>query len=103
MGGRGGDSESEEEWLRCGPAPETRCISFNNGKGKKTAWRAWKAYDDVTEIFVHLAKHPFQLLDVDCQEFQKLERLTVILYDKSSPVYLIYIYIYVHTGAAQKI
>ena len=72
--------------MRCGPAPETRCISFNNGKGKKTAWRAWKAYDDVTEIFVHLAKHPFQLLDVDCQEFQKLERLTVILYDKSSPV-----------------
>jgi len=57
-----------------------------NGKGKKSAWRAWQAYDDATEIFVHLAKHPFQLLDVECQQFQKLERLTVILYDKSSPL-----------------
>ena len=56
-----------------------------NGKGKKSAWRAWQAYDDVTETFVHLAKSPFQLLDVDSQQFQKLERLTVILYDKSSP------------------
>ena len=28
----------------------------------------------------------FQLLHVDCQKFQKLEILTVILYDKSSPV-----------------
>ena len=57
-----------------------------NGKGKKSAWRAWQAYDEVTETFVSLAKRPFQLLDVDSQQFQKLERLTVILYDKSSPV-----------------
>ncbi|KAJ8353418.1 hypothetical protein SKAU_G00209850 [Synaphobranchus kaupii] len=57
-----------------------------NGKGKKSAWRAWQAYDDATETFVYLAKHPFQPLDVDCPQFQKLERLTVILYDKSSPL-----------------
>ena len=57
-----------------------------SGKGKKSTWRAWQAYDDATEIFVSLAKHPFQQLDVDCQQFQKLERLTVKVYDKSSPL-----------------
>ncbi len=55
------------------------------GKGKKSAWRAWQVYDDVTKTFVYLAKHPFQLLDIDCEHFKELERLTVILYDKSSP------------------
>lgn len=54
-----------------------------SGKSKKSAWQA---YDDGTKIFVSLAKHPFQHLDVDCQQFQKLERLTVIVYDKSSPL-----------------
>ena len=57
-----------------------------NGKGKKLTWRALQAYADATEVFVYLAKHPFQQLDVDCQQFQKLERLTVIVYDKSSPL-----------------
>ena len=55
-----------------------------NGKGKKSVWRAWQAYDDATETFVCLAKHPFMLLDADTDNFQKLERLTVILYDKWS-------------------
>ena len=55
------------------------------GKGKKSAWRAWQVYDDVTKKIVYLAKHPFQLLDIDCEHFKELERLTVILYDKSSP------------------
>ena len=57
-----------------------------SAKGKKSTWGAWQAYDDATVIFVSLAKHPFQQLDVDCQQFQKLERLTVIVYDKSSPL-----------------
>ena len=55
-----------------------------NGKGKKSVWRAWQAYDDATETFACLAKHPFMLLDADTDNFQKLERLTVILYDKWS-------------------
>ena len=33
---------------------------------------------------MYLAGHPFQLLDMDEDQFQKLERLTVILYDKIS-------------------
>ena len=57
-----------------------------NGKGKKSAWQAWQVYEDVTETFVYLAGHPFQLLNLDDDHFQKFERLTVILYDKTSPL-----------------
>ena len=46
--------------------------------------RPGRAYGDVTETFVYLAGHPFQLLDADDHHFLKLERLTVILYDKTS-------------------
>ena len=34
-----------------------------NGKGKKSVWQAWQAFEDVT--FVYLAGHPFQLLDAE--------------------------------------
>ena len=56
-----------------------------NGKGKKSLWYAWQAYYDATETFACLGKHPFMLLDADSDNFPKLERLTVILYDKWSP------------------
>ena len=35
---------------------------------------------------MYLASHPFQLLDVDDDYLKKIERLTVILYDKTSPL-----------------
>ena len=55
-----------------------------NGKGKKSVWQPWHVYEDITETFVYLASHPFQLLDVDYDHFKKIERFTVILYDKTS-------------------
>ena len=54
-----------------------------NSKSKKSAWQV---YYDVTKTFVYLAGNPFQLLDVDDKHFKKLERLTVILYDRTSPL-----------------
>ncbi|GFS26659.1 hypothetical protein ElyMa_007060900 [Elysia marginata] len=54
------------------------------GKGKKTAWQAWQAYSDATEAMAHLADHPFTHLDEDSDCFSVLERLVVILYDKTS-------------------
>ena len=57
-----------------------------NGKGKRSFWQAWQVYEDITETFVYLASHPFQLLDIDDNHFQKLEKLTVILHDKTSPL-----------------
>ena len=57
-----------------------------NGKRKKSVWQAWQAFEDVTETFVYLAGHPFQLLDAEDGNFLKIERMTVILYDKTSPL-----------------
>ena len=54
------------------------------GKGKKSAWHAWQAYNEVTETFSHLARHPFEVLNVESHHFNKLERLIVVLYDKAS-------------------
>ena len=59
---------------------------IHNGKGKKSAWQAWQVDEDVTETFVYLAGHTFQLLDVENEHFKKLERLTVTLYDRTSPL-----------------
>ena len=56
------------------------------GKGKKLAWQAWQVYEDVTETFRYLASHPFEYLSTDSAHFQKIERFTVILYDKTSPL-----------------
>ena len=54
------------------------------GKSRKSAWQAWQAYKDVTDTFVHLVSHPFQILNADSEQFHEIERLTVILYDKTS-------------------
>jgi len=56
------------------------------GKGKKLAWQAWQAYEDVTETFKYLASYPFEYLNIDSIHFQKIKRFTVILYDKTSPL-----------------
>ena len=33
---------------------------------------------------MHLASHPFQILNDDSEQFHEIERLTVVLYDKTS-------------------
>ena len=37
-------------------------VSAFKGKGKKSAWQAWQAYEEVTDTFVYLANHPFEHL-----------------------------------------
>ena len=56
------------------------------GKGKKSAWDAWKSFPDVTEAFKFLQDHPYYQLDKDDSIFKPLERFTVVLYDKASNV-----------------
>ncbi|KAG5862867.1 hypothetical protein JTB14_035651 [Gonioctena quinquepunctata] len=55
------------------------------GKSKKSIWEAWQSFQDVTDTFVYLATHPFQLLKADSEHFKKLERLTTVQYDKTTP------------------
>jgi len=50
-----------------------------NGKGKKSAWQAWQAYEDDTETFVYLANNSLLLVDADAEPFEKLERLLVCM------------------------
>ncbi|KAG1707491.1 Degenerin del-1 [Nymphon striatum] len=59
-------------------------VSSFYGRGKKTAWQAWKAYKEVTEAFVYIASNPFEMLDVTSRHFEQLERYCIILYDKTS-------------------
>ena len=54
------------------------------GRGKKTAWQAWQAYEEVTQAFTYLVAHPFQCLDIDSERFKKIERYVVVLYDKTN-------------------
>jgi len=56
------------------------------GKGKKSAWQAWQACDEVTETFVYLSANPFKNLDADTSHFASIERLIVVLYDGTSPL-----------------
>ena len=54
------------------------------GRGKKSAWEAWNCFQDVTRAFTYMALHPYAEIDVGTENFQLLERFTVILYDKTS-------------------
>jgi hypothetical protein len=57
-----------------------------NFKGKKSAWQAWKSYAEATDAFLSLAHHPFMAINISSDVFCKLERLIVILYNKTSPL-----------------
>ena len=56
------------------------------GKGKKSAWQAWKLFPGVTPTFEFLANNPFHQLTVDSDHFKRIERFTVILFYKLSPL-----------------
>lgn len=47
---------------------------------------SWQFCEDDADTFEFLADYPFQQLELDDESLQKLERLTVILYDKTSPL-----------------
>ena len=55
-------------------------------QGKKSAWQAWQGYEDFTETFMFLATHPFENSHTDSRHFQNIERLIVLLYDRTTSV-----------------
>ena len=58
-----------------------------NGKGKRSAWQAWELCSNaVTPTLEFLSANPFQELKEDSIHFRNLERLVIIMYDKSSPM-----------------
>ena len=54
------------------------------GKGKKSAWEAWKSYPDVTQAFLGIARQPHDPVTEESLNFKLLERYTVVLYDRTS-------------------
>jgi len=54
------------------------------GKGKLSAWAAWKCYPAVTDAFRFIAENPFVAMELNSHHFKLLERFTVVLYDKTS-------------------
>ena len=57
-----------------------------HGKGKKSAWEAWKSYPSVTEAFEFAVAHPFQHLEDSSSILQLLERFACVLYDKTTSI-----------------
>ena len=53
------------------------------GKGKT---QAWQAYEEVTGTLEYFASHPFEVVNADSDLFVKIERLVVVLYDRTSPL-----------------
>ena len=64
----------------------TRCdtVSAFFGKGKLSAWAAWKCYPAVTEAFRFIAENLYVAIELISHHFKLLERFTVVLYDKTS-------------------
>jgi len=48
------------------------------GKGKKSEWQAWQAYEKVTRTFEFLATHLSEHLDSDSEHFQRIELLCIV-------------------------
>jgi hypothetical protein len=57
------------------------------GNGKRSAGQAWVlCNNNVTPTLEFLATHPFQQLNPDSTHFHELERMTIVMYDKASPL-----------------
>ena len=55
-------------------------VSCFGGRGKRTAWDTWKAYDSVTPAFCSLAATPESIES----SIKPLERFVILLYDRTS-------------------
>lgn len=54
------------------------------GKGKKTIFKIWKSFPEVTQTFLKISRNPFEAINISSDIFKALERFTVLIYDKTS-------------------
>ena len=52
-------------------------------RGKKTAWKTWKSYPDITQSFIFLST-PMQ--ELRREDLERLERFVILMYDRTSPL-----------------
>ena len=55
-------------------------VSSFGGRGKKTAWKIWQVFPDLTEALEHL----LSMEDISDSVMSALERFVVLLYDRTS-------------------
>ena len=58
-------------------------VSFFAGKGKKTAFQAWKSFPDVTSVFQLLSSPKESISE---EEMEKIERFIIIMYSRTCPL-----------------
>ena len=51
------------------------------GRGKPTAWKAWKAFPEVTDIFIKLSRSG----EISTEDFEVIEHFVVLMYDRTCP------------------
>ena len=56
-------------------------VSYFSGKGKKTAFQAWKCYPEATDVFCTLSSPQTTLSE---EQFRVLERFVVIMYSRTT-------------------
>lgn len=56
------------------------------GKGKKSAWKTWKAYPDATEAFTISPETLFVPIGESSSAFKIIERFTCAMYDSTTPI-----------------
>ena len=54
------------------------------GKGKKSGWQTWKAFQAITPVFEFLSQNPFSALSKESVEFMQLQKFVVLLYSKNT-------------------
>ena len=60
------------------------CASSFFGRGKRTAWEAWRCLPDITKSFQKIMNDPFCNITEESEHFKLLEHFTVIMYDKTN-------------------
>ena len=65
----------------------TRCDSTSQvfGIGKKTAWKVWKGFPELTETLLAINNDPNTFSIIESEYMAILERLVVLLYSESYP------------------
>ena len=57
-------------------------VSFLSGRGKKSAFQAWKCYSEATEGFSFLSSPQAMMFD---EQFKVMERFIAIMYNRTTP------------------
>ena len=63
-------------------------VSPFSGRGKRTAWAAWRAFTEVTDAFI---EREFMPSEVSEESMSWLERFVELMYDHTSDITEIYI------------